>query len=778
MNKYQFILRWGASALFLCSIDMFAQSYQGPVAEKRLAPIEVESGQRAEVNIIVKGYSIPSSTVVPFDMVIVIDQSSSMSGNDPHNKRVLAAQDFVSHASSGIRIGVVAFSDESHIISPLTNDFASLGTAIGDLADHEEGLTNLRAGMAAAQAMLIGSSQTASRYVILLTDGYPEPDYQQQVDAIQLTLVPEAIRNSIAYYTVGLNSCDIALLRPISSSTGGMFAYASSADALQGIFDQIFQSTAYQYVAGRVVLKERVSPQLTIMPGSFSMSPGDIGPSENDIAQFYSTRSIDIQIGQLASGFERSFSFNVSAPGCLSPDSPNDRIKIAVDDAGSILQYIIGSTLGSVPVQQESLTCLRPGAFSVEKRFNPSLNKVTIKLTNNYLPNPTHDNTIRKIKLVEPPSIFFEPIIGSVSTVGPASKFLFFPSDTKDYLVWEIASLAPQDSFKALFDIRCRACQPGDHNPLRVDAAKNTERADPTVEYGLPDDTRGWQFVPQLFAVLPQIDLCDGRPDFFLNPAYSMSEYEHPVENSYAYVSLKDETESVWIDGAYNGYVQSWNDAAQIQARLTGATGSGSALRVKGQGDEFHRGQPNKLYFRIVNTGNKANAPIGSGLVVEARRQLTSPPAPSDENQWDLIAQADVPAIHESPIDNVVLISVDLPANTIRPSNLEDYGLSLRQLLEYLQEHNQPLFSELASFLSIHQGVRTSLAALGPVLPSQVFSTISGSTLTHLRTYFESNPAFHDAWARKAAKLRIGVRGADIDKHTNNSETTEMIIVK
>jgi uncharacterized protein YegL len=755
---------WGAATAW-------AQIAQGPVAEKRLDPTSVEAGEWAEVNIIVKGYSTYSSAVVPFDAVLVIDQSDSMAGSDPENKRLDAAKHFVSLASSGIRIGVVAYADQAQVVSQLTTDYASLNSAIGNLASTMGGLTNMAAAMKEAQKMLIQTGQTSNRYIILLSDGWPTPDYEAQVNEIQGPILREAVDNSLTYYTIGFGFADIALLQDIALTTGGTFQFSTPA-GLRAVYEQIFQVAAHQLVAGQIVLKEKLDSRLKVRASSLSVSQGLTMPPADQLNQFYSTGALEVTLGQLRSGFERSLSFEVSAPGCLSPDDPRTSIDIPVDHPNARLDYIFGSSPGSVPVEQKVLTCMRPGSIRVEKEFDPTTSKIILKITNNYPPHPTQERKVKNIWVVEVPSLHFQPDFASVTSTVPTSQFTPIPSGMIDYLVWEIPSLDPLTKWEASFVVRSRACRPADLNPLRLDAIKDPEAAEPRVEYSKPDGVREKRPIPQAYAVIPDIEVCDGRPDLYVAPAFSTHDYFSSEENPFIYVMARDETESVWVDGGYNGFVDHWNDANQIQARLKGASRSGLEVEVQGQGDHFYQNQPNKIYIRVTNTGNKASPGIPSGLRLELRNNQT--------NSWHRIAESNIPAIQVLPAVNRVFVVFNIPPGTMTPEYLRDYGLSLKQLLDLLRQSNPSLFTSINSYLLLHPEARRTLESLGPILPSDLNANISPALAAVIQDYITNNPSFLASWVRKVAKLRIRPRWLYVpgEKHTNNNETTELIIVK
>jgi hypothetical protein len=92
-------------------------------------PATIVAGDWVDVTITVDGHSLKSPDPVPFDAMLVIDESGSMASNDPNCLRIAAARDFVNQAAQagvGIRIGIVTFGDDSKLVRALTSDYATL----------------------------------------------------------------------------------------------------------------------------------------------------------------------------------------------------------------------------------------------------------------------------------------------------------------------------------------------------------------------------------------------------------------------------------------------------------------------------------------------------------------------------------------------------------------------------------------------------------------------------------------------------------------------------
>ena len=132
-----------------------------------------------KINLKVEGKNIPKTT----DVVLVIDDSGSMSDNGKITSAKNAAKTFVNELltnSIGIRIAVVTINSPSNSGTPqvdqsFTNDTQTLNTSIN--AIDANGGTNIQGGFYAAR-LLMGTSTADKKVVILLSDGDPTYSYQ------------------------------------------------------------------------------------------------------------------------------------------------------------------------------------------------------------------------------------------------------------------------------------------------------------------------------------------------------------------------------------------------------------------------------------------------------------------------------------------------------------------------------------------------------------------------------------------------------------------------
>ncbi|MBE3109770.1 MAG: VWA domain-containing protein [Acidobacteria bacterium] len=161
------------------------------------------------------------ATSANVDVALIIDSSGSMSGNDPQNKRLDAAEVYLSASQSGDEVGVVDFATTARLASGL------LPAKIGNQANQvlkqairtigsDGSSTNIRDGIDVACQELINDGSAANRGAILLTDGQhnqgafgnPQQCFKDRGWPI---------------FTFGFGSANDSLLSTIATETGGEF---------------------------------------------------------------------------------------------------------------------------------------------------------------------------------------------------------------------------------------------------------------------------------------------------------------------------------------------------------------------------------------------------------------------------------------------------------------------------------------------------------------------------------------------------------------------------
>lgn len=191
------------------------------------------------------------------DIVLALDISGSMEANDVQPNRFEKAKElsrnFVSNRPSD-NMGLVIFSGEAISIMPLTNDHAALARAIENIKMGQlDNGTAIGDGLVSAINRVV-AGDAKSKSIILLTDGSNNAG-----DVAPSTAADIAAQKGIKVYTIGVGkdgkmqvsdpyglnstsietSIDETSLKEIADKTGGKFFRATSAKALERVFDEI-----------------------------------------------------------------------------------------------------------------------------------------------------------------------------------------------------------------------------------------------------------------------------------------------------------------------------------------------------------------------------------------------------------------------------------------------------------------------------------------------------------------------------------------------------------
>lgn len=204
------------------------------------------------------------------DIVLCIDVSGSMLAPDFGRRRIDVARDvaadFINRRPVD-QIALVIFSGESYTLSPLTSNHDAL----------QEQVKSLRSGMLqdgtligeglATSVERLSKSQSASKVVILLTDGKEEPPTTRIIDPYTALEIAKA--KGVKVYTVGMaaapgsaaaraigardatTALDEAMLTRIARETGGEYFRATDEEGLKQIYSRIdrMEKSTFQRIA-------------------------------------------------------------------------------------------------------------------------------------------------------------------------------------------------------------------------------------------------------------------------------------------------------------------------------------------------------------------------------------------------------------------------------------------------------------------------------------------------------------------------------------------------
>jgi Ca-activated chloride channel family protein len=197
------------------------------------------------------------------DIILALDVSSSMEAKDLANQRRTRLEvskdvvaEFVADRAND-RLGLVVFAGESYTQCPLTLDYDVFkGFLEGvEIAEEEWDGTAIGLGIATAVNRL-RESEAQSKVIILLTDG---KNNRGEIDPLTAAKAAKAV--GVRIYTIGAGSegtimqeqssifgkrfvpvkveIDEETLKEVADITGGRYFRATSAEKLEGIYEEI-----------------------------------------------------------------------------------------------------------------------------------------------------------------------------------------------------------------------------------------------------------------------------------------------------------------------------------------------------------------------------------------------------------------------------------------------------------------------------------------------------------------------------------------------------------
>jgi|GEM_PF-1996275 len=170
------------------------------------------------------------------EVVLVIDDSGSMSWNDRDYQRLSVSQTLVDNLPKSSKIGVVSFTDSTKCLTTtLTNDKDKVKSYLTRDYFKSNGGTNMYKAVEESLNLFESTESTTQRIIILLTDG------TSGSDASRMSTECAVNERGVKIYGVGLGS-DSGIeeyLKPLSINSGGALYMASNAFELVGVFNKL-----------------------------------------------------------------------------------------------------------------------------------------------------------------------------------------------------------------------------------------------------------------------------------------------------------------------------------------------------------------------------------------------------------------------------------------------------------------------------------------------------------------------------------------------------------
>lgn len=162
------------------------------------------------------------------DMLIALDLSASMNAEDVRPSRLEKSKFEINRLIErlkGDRVGLVVFTGEAYLQSPMTLDYSALKLflEIVDTDQMPSSATDFNAAMETALAAFESleeneNSAEAAKVLLIISDG---EDHGQSFDES----LADLIQNSIAVYTLGIGTSEGTTIPLYESSTGQLIGY-------------------------------------------------------------------------------------------------------------------------------------------------------------------------------------------------------------------------------------------------------------------------------------------------------------------------------------------------------------------------------------------------------------------------------------------------------------------------------------------------------------------------------------------------------------------------
>jgi uncharacterized protein YegL len=151
----------------------------------------------------------------PVRIYLLIDVSASMTG-EPLVRAQLAAREFLERCDfTTAEVGLISFSNQVILQAEATNNARKVQAAINRL--EPESTTNLTDALELARNKLFSADRT--RYIVILTDGYPDAPESAVSEAEQTR------ERGIEIVAIGMGDADLDYLRRLASTEeGSIFA--------------------------------------------------------------------------------------------------------------------------------------------------------------------------------------------------------------------------------------------------------------------------------------------------------------------------------------------------------------------------------------------------------------------------------------------------------------------------------------------------------------------------------------------------------------------------
>jgi len=185
----------------------------------------------------------------PFDIVLALDNSGSMKGNDPKAVMRPAVSAFSDRLPADSQLGIIVFDTTARVavrLTPLTDSGFRTGleNALGQI-DYKGRWTDIPGAVERALYEFREHGRPgARRIIVLFTDGFVDLGDAQRnrnrTSWLLSELVGEAQRESVMIVGIAFtDQADFELIQTVSQKTGGAYFRLLSAPDIPGVFSQV-----------------------------------------------------------------------------------------------------------------------------------------------------------------------------------------------------------------------------------------------------------------------------------------------------------------------------------------------------------------------------------------------------------------------------------------------------------------------------------------------------------------------------------------------------------
>lgn len=172
------------------------------------------------------------------EIVLVIDDSGSMTSNDKSNQRLAVAKTLIDNLPDNSKIGVVRFETSTEILTQsLTDNKANANSYLTTSYFKSSGNTYMYSAIEKSMSLFGSGDSTILKMIVVLSDGATSDTSRHS------SVISAANSKGIRIYTVGLGSSSssyfTSYLKPLANNTGAAFYLASNASELTNIYKDI-----------------------------------------------------------------------------------------------------------------------------------------------------------------------------------------------------------------------------------------------------------------------------------------------------------------------------------------------------------------------------------------------------------------------------------------------------------------------------------------------------------------------------------------------------------